>query len=131
MRGTRGALLVSLVLSVVLALAPLASAIADEEPQRWPRTPIEHVIVVVGENHTFGNVFGAYQPPAEQTISNLLSNGIVKADGTPGPNFHRAAQQQARDVTVYQVAPPLNCWSWTSKSTLTTVQGGVRPRIAR
>jgi len=25
-------------------------------------TPIEHLIVIVGENHTFDNVYGTYQP---------------------------------------------------------------------
>ena len=27
-------------------------------------TPIKHVIVIIGENHTFDNVFATYQPPA-------------------------------------------------------------------
>ncbi|MDQ6841031.1 MAG: hypothetical protein M3025_01235, partial [Actinomycetota bacterium] len=27
-------------------------------------TPIKHVVVIIGENHTFDNVFGTYQPPA-------------------------------------------------------------------
>jgi phospholipase C len=31
-------------------------------------SPIEHVIVVVGENHTFDNVFGGYVPRPGQTI---------------------------------------------------------------
>jgi phospholipase C len=31
-------------------------------------TPIEHVIVIVGENHTFDNVFGAYLPRPGQTL---------------------------------------------------------------
>ena len=25
-------------------------------------TPIKHVIVIIGENHTFDNIFGAFQP---------------------------------------------------------------------
>ncbi len=31
------------------------------------KTPIEHVIVIVGENHTFDNVFGGYLPRPGQT----------------------------------------------------------------
>ena len=31
-------------------------------------TPIRHLIVIVGENHTFDNLFGVYQP-AERTNS--------------------------------------------------------------
>jgi len=73
-------------------------------------TPIEHVIVVVGENHTFDNVFGVYQPTKGQSVFNLLSEGIVNADGTPGPNFSNAAQYEATDTTVtpgsYSPTPP-------------------------
>ena len=49
-------------------------------------TPIKHVIVIIGENRTFDHVFATYVPKNGQTVSNLLSKGIVKADGTPGPN---------------------------------------------
>ncbi len=62
-----------------------------------PTTPIQHVIVVVGENHTFDNLFGAYQPKRGQTIDNLLSKGIINADGTPGPHFDRARQMIGSD----------------------------------
>ena len=55
-------------------------------------TPIKHVVVIIGENHTFDNVFGTYQPPKGQTVRNLLSEGIINADGSPGPNFARAHQ---------------------------------------
>ena len=60
---------------------------ADRSQPGKTRTPIEHVIVIIGENHTFDNLFGAYQPRHGQTIHNLLSEGIINADGTPGPNF--------------------------------------------
>jgi phospholipase C len=40
-------------------------------------TPIEHVIVVVGENHTFDNIFGTYRPHHGESVLNLLSQGIV------------------------------------------------------
>ncbi|MBC3885267.1 alkaline phosphatase family protein [Undibacterium sp. FT31W] len=68
-------------------------------------TPIEHVIVLVGENRTFDNLYGVYQPKKKQTISNLWSKGIVKADGSPGPNYHLAAQKTAENVTTYLPAP--------------------------
>src|SRR5262249_30315404 len=48
-------------------------------------TPIKHVIVLIGENRTFDNVFGTYVAKHEQRIDNLLSRGIVRADGSPGP----------------------------------------------
>jgi phospholipase C len=70
-----------------------------------PRSPIRHVIVVVGENRSFDNVFGTYVPPDSQTIWNLLSQGIVMNNGTPGPNASLAAQQQATDTTTYELSP--------------------------
>jgi len=59
-----------------------------------PITPIEHVIVVIGENVTFDTLYGAYVPIKGQTVKNLLSQGIIKADGTPGPHFIQAKQRQ-------------------------------------
>lgn len=55
-------------------------------------TPIQHVIVIIGENRSFDHIFGAYRPPEGETISNLLSKGIINADGTPGPHFDLAKQ---------------------------------------
>jgi phospholipase C len=73
--------------------------------QSGTTTPIKHVIVIIGENHTFDNVFGTYQPPAGQTIRNLLSEGIVTASGDPGPNVGKAVQNTASDTTTYQLNP--------------------------
>jgi phospholipase C len=60
-------------------------------------TPIKHVIVIIGENRSFDHVFATYVPKGDQTVWNLLSEGIVNADGTPGPNFSQAAQSAATD----------------------------------
>src|SRR6185437_4326594 len=49
-------------------------------------TPIKHVIVIVGENHTFDNVYATYTPRHGQRIMNLRTEGIVKRNGTPGAN---------------------------------------------
>jgi acid phosphatase len=68
-------------------------------------TPIQHVIVVIGENQTFDAVFGTYSAPANQTVKNLLSQGIVNADGKPGPNFALAAQSQGATQTTYTINP--------------------------
>lgn len=59
------------------------------------KTPIKHVIVVVGQKMSFDHVFATYQPKPGTTVRNLLSAGIIKRDGAPGRNFARAAQQQA------------------------------------
>jgi len=68
-------------------------------------TPIQHVIVIVGENRTFDHLFATYVPPAGQTVDNLLSKGIVNADGTPGPNFNLGAQNRANVVGRFQLSP--------------------------
>ncbi len=73
-----------------------------------PATPIQHVIVVVGENVTFDTLYGAYQPPKGQSIKNLLSLGIINADGTPGPNYAKAIQREGINPTdQYTVKPTL------------------------
>jgi phospholipase C len=58
-------------------------------------TPIKHVIVVVGENVTFDTLYGTYVPPAGQSILNLVSQGIVNPDGTPGSKYAKTVQKQA------------------------------------
>ncbi len=70
-------------------------------------TPIKHVITIIGENRTFDHLFATYQPVNQgETVLNLLSEGIVNADGTPGPNFSKYSQNQALDTTVYEISPP-------------------------
>jgi len=51
--------------------------------------------VLIGENRTFDHLFATYQPKHGEKVKNLLSEGIIKADGTPGPNFERSQQFQA------------------------------------
>jgi phospholipase C len=58
-------------------------------------TPIKHVIVLIGENRTFDHLFATYVPKSEDSVANLLSKGIIRADGTPGPNFKQAQQFRA------------------------------------
>jgi len=70
-----------------------------------PRTPIKHVIVLIGENRTFDHTFGTYTPRDGQTISNLVSKGIVNPDGTPGPNFALAAQAEAGAQGAFYLSP--------------------------
>ena len=107
MKTTRFFISMALSLSLI-GPAGMIHAKEDVESDASPahaRTPIKHLIVVIGENHTFDNWFGGYQPGRGQTISNLLSKGIINEDGTPGPNFAAAAQQQANDPTVYMINP--------------------------
>jgi phospholipase C len=58
-------------------------------------TPIKHVIIIVGENRSFDHLFATYVPKGKsEKVLNLLSEGIINADGTPGPNFAKAHQFQ-------------------------------------
>ena len=89
-------------LSMALALPQALLAHDGGHSQGDTATPIKHVIIVVGENHTFDNLFGTYKPRPGQTVDNLLSRGIVNADGSPGPHFARAAQRIGSDTQKYQ-----------------------------
>jgi phospholipase C len=91
--------------TAALAVAPPPRAAAQAQDAQTT-TPIKHVIVIVGENRSFDHVFATYQPRANQSIANLLSQGIVNADGSPGPNFSAAAQNSAVVHGAYQSAPP-------------------------
>src|SRR5215470_7883792 len=73
---------------------PLAGSLQAQE-QGQTRTPIKHVIVLIGENRTFDHLFATYVPKSGGSVKNLLSEGIINIDGTPGPSFHKAAQFQA------------------------------------
>jgi len=59
------------------------------------KSPIKHVIVLIGENRTFDHLFATYVPKSHDSVKNLLSEGIINADGTPGPHFKKAQQFQA------------------------------------
>jgi phospholipase C len=80
-------------LSVGAAIANAAATPAEEHTH----SPIKHVIVIIGENRSFDHVFATYEPRRGESVWNLLSEGIVNADGTPGPNFAKAQQQAASD----------------------------------
>src|SRR5271156_293067 len=78
---------------------PLASSVqAATDNDANTTSPIKHVIVIIGENRSFDHVFATYVPAKGQTIRNLLSSGIVNADGTPGPHFSWAEQHAATDT---------------------------------
>lgn len=68
-------------------------------------SPIKHLIVILGENRTFDHLFATYQPPNGERVDNLLSKGIVNKDGSPGPNYAKAAQFAAVDNNFYAISP--------------------------
>jgi len=101
--STNNAGLTAALLAAILNLINASSLNAQQTKKT--ASPIQHVIVVIGENRTFDHIFATYQPPKGQTVWNLLSQGIVNIDGTPGTNFSRASQSKASDTDKYQVSP--------------------------
>jgi len=79
-----------------------------------PVTPIQHVIVVVGENVTFDTLYGAYQPPKGQTVKNLLSQGIINAKGQEGPYYMTAIQRQGVNPAGQYSARPAHGAAYTT-----------------
>src|SRR4029077_2818162 len=70
--------------------------------------------------------FATYQPKRGESVSNLLSKGIVNAEGTPGPNFSLSSQSSANDSNTdgfrlsasddvaYSVLPPVLAGGYTT-----------------
>src|SRR5262245_23325828 len=108
-----------LALAALAATGPAAAATGagDAAPTT---TPIKHVIVIIGENHTFDNVFATYQPPAGETIWNLRSEGIVTATGTPLPNLAKASQITNTNTKAYTLTPTITGTYMTLPLTNTT-----------
>jgi phospholipase C len=102
--------------AVVAALAASLEsqlAFAGDEPGKGgsgknegeTASPIKHLIVIMGENRTFDHIFATYQPGRGESVDNLLSKGIINSDGTPGPNYAKAAQHSAVANNVYAIHP--------------------------
>ncbi|MDP2903040.1 MAG: alkaline phosphatase family protein [Methylovulum sp.] len=90
-----------------LALGVAVAITSGSASASGPVTPIQHLIVVVGENVSFDTLYGAYKPAKGQTINNLLSRRIIKADGTPGANYGLAMQRKGINPTEKYSAKPL------------------------
>jgi phospholipase C len=90
-------------ISIAMFQFVLGNAFAAETAQTQSRdnytaTPIKHVIVIIGENRSFDHVFATYVPPkSTEHVQNLLSEGIVTAEGKPGANWAKATQSAASD----------------------------------
>jgi phospholipase C len=83
-----------------------AQTLGGNSNDRNTATPIKHVIYIIGENRTFDHVFATWVPPRrDQKVWNLLSEGIVNIDGTPGPNYTKAQQWKAVDENVFAEHP--------------------------
>jgi phospholipase C len=102
---------VSVALSVSLITATAGFAAVEQPGETNQATtsvsPIKHVIVLIGENRGTDHTFGVYKPKGKgQTISNILSKGIVNEDGSPGPNFAQAQQFMVSPQPTYYIGAP-------------------------
>jgi phospholipase C len=124
----------------MLLSAGLALADGDNGDKDRTATPIKHVIILIGENRTFDNIYGTYVPKRGQWVGNLLSRGIVTASGAPGPKFARSQQYQINTPypstyfidalatagkTAYQQAPAVPSFPPTNTAYVPKAPGGL------
>ena len=102
------AILTALPFSLGGTLTYAAPPDKDKGHEKDSKTPIKHVIVIVGENRSFDHIFATYKPKRHgESVDNLLSKHIINEDGTPGPKFW-LAQQYSADITgatEFQLSP--------------------------
>jgi phospholipase C len=82
--------------------SPIGGASTND---RKTDSPIKHLIVILGENRTFDHLFATYVPRDGEHVDNLLSKGIINKDGSPGPNYAKAAQFSTTVNNFYSINP--------------------------
>jgi phospholipase C len=87
--------LAAVVVAQLMVVTPVRAQTDTGSGDNKTTSPIKHVIIIIGENRSFDHVYASYVPKSGQTVSNLLSKGIINADGTPGPNYSLSAQSSA------------------------------------
>jgi phospholipase C len=102
----------TVITAAMLSLMGCDAYAADNGPMGGARvndrrtaSPIKHVIIIMGENRTFDHVFATYQPRDGEHVDNLLSKGIINKDGSPGPNYAKAAQFSTVVNNFYSINP--------------------------
>jgi phospholipase C len=96
--------MVATLVSQMIAPA-MAKGDRDTDASSHTRTPIKHVIVIIGENRTFDHVFATYKPRNGERVDNLLSKQIINEDGTPGASYALATQFSAHDTHDFELSP--------------------------
>ena len=120
--------------AVGAALAILPSPVSGA-PSSWggendgggnpSTTPIKHVVVIIGENHTFDNVFGTFQPPpgterAQPAVRGHRERrwdaGPERCQGGAGPGHRDGVLQVTPTVTAaYPTVPqPNTTYVWSA-----------------
>jgi len=101
------ALYITVTASIFSIANSAIAAVTDPADAVRTTSPIKHVIILVGENRGFDHTFATYTPKGKgQTISNLLSKGIITADGSPGPNYALAQQYSVTPQPSYYIGAP-------------------------
>jgi phospholipase C len=113
-----------------ITAAAVSAALLSTYAAAETATPIEHLIVIVGENHTFDNLYATFKAAKGETVANLLSKGIIKEDGSPGANFGISAQQQASNTGGYTLSPTQSGPYATLPQPQTTYATGLNPGVA-
>jgi phospholipase C len=110
LQGLRMGLATAALLQFSLGAAVANAVPNDDHEHGGTRSPIKHVIVIIGENRSFDHVFATYKPRHGEQVWNLLSEGIINADGTPGWNFEKGRQLAATDKPTdpFLLSPPKN-----------------------
>jgi acid phosphatase len=106
-----------------------ANSLLEIRASRDTLTPIKHVIVILGENHSFDNAFGDYTPVKGQSVDNLLSEGIITPSGNLGSKAYLAQQQQATNTSQYSLSPTKTSPYTTLPQPNTTYAQGQPPDI--
>ena len=127
--------MVALLMSLALIVPSQALTGRDNDRERNEKdteTPIKHVIVLIGENRTFDNIYATYVAK-HGTVANLLSKGIIHSDGSPGPNASLATQFQLATInpaTFFVDTRQLINPGKTAFSLLPTPEAGNAPPLA-
>ena len=105
LHGLRTTLVSAAMLQFAISSAFAGALPEPDAASNSTSTPIKHVIVIIGENRSFDHVFATYVPRHGQSVWNLLSQGIVNADGTPGPKFSKAAAKSRQGRCSRRIPP--------------------------
>jgi len=114
-------------------------AVADDD-RASTATPIKHLIILIGENRSFDNIYATYKAKDGQTVANLLSRGIVNSSGELAANGALSQQFQidqpypskyfidalaTAGKTPYQQAPGTPSFPPTDTAYVPTAPGGL------
>src|ERR1700693_3746682 len=68
--------------AIIICLLLLARSAPDGQAQPATATPIQHVIIIMQENHSFDNYFGTY-PTANGTLVTPITSKLSVVNGIP------------------------------------------------